>query len=638
MAINWNLFPQALQNEREGINKTFDWSFVTPELVKGFTRYQALRPEQEVKEAKEYEKSREGISEEDMIDLFKSKRGYNQLLNEYLDKTQVNTIPGISSPARGRQEMPIGQPSVGTKDWAGRKEVKVEDEGKYAEGPDLTGLDYSKDTGEWLRNTEVGKTPVDVFGPDEDARVKEFEKNFLENEWKNADKESLREELLKQRLGGDYNTLKRSFDIYGTLNPYEQMLEAGKRSSYWDPVIGKIYTDAAEKIRNDNITAWKEALEGESNLQKQAMDMYKQTGLSRYRREAESRLDKITELLKTNPRITGNWFKGYDTISKTNPETASAYGELEKKILEEGPMAKADLLKEIKERGLKGEDVTDLLKQNDAEWAKRYGPTAETVKRTEEAIRAQSETFKKDQTERIKNLNLLDDLRTKLSSKTASESDYRMAAETLRKLNLDITKSFDPDKAKLIETAKKNMVNTPSFKTIGAFLVLTIGDKLGVLPGDLNAITASDAKADLIKKAIDTLYDTDLNMYEVERENMEGYLKDIPGVDTSSLSWMKTRRPEIPEKTEETKPVAFSKDVKPTVEQLKAANPELKDFTQWNAVINNWSNGGGKNWVWDTSTGKITKRQKKNPTKPTNPLENVKAPAGADPMLSALLS
>lgn len=551
MAIQWDLWNRGLQNQLNEIGAgQYDWSKITPDVVKGFTRYQALRPETEIKEAEEFKKTKEGISEEDMLDLFKSKRGYNQLLNEYLDKTQVNTLPGISSPVRGRQEMPVGQPSVGTKDWAGRKEVKVEDDGKYAEGPDLTGLDYSRDTGEQARTYEVGQTPVDVFGPSEEAREKEFEKNFLESEWANADKEALRDELLRKRLGDKYDSYNRSFGIYGSLNPYERMITAGKRSSYWDPEIGKIYTDAGEKIRNDQIQAWKEALEGESMLQKQAMDMYQKTGLSRYRREAERRLDAISNLLDNNPRNEGKWFAGYDTEKVTSPESASAYDLIEKKILNEGPMDEATLSSLMDENGIKGEDKTDLLKQNQAEWKKRYGVESEVVKNTEEAIRAQSETFKKDQTERVKNLNLLDDLRTRLASKTAGEADYRMAAETLRKLNLDITKSFDEKTAKLIEKAKTNMVNNPSFKTIGAFLVMTIGDKLGIMPGDLNAITSDDAKKQLILDAIETLYDTDLNMYENERENMEGYLKGVPGIDTSKLSWMQSRKPITPKDIE----------------------------------------------------------------------------------------
>lgn len=544
--ISWDIWNQGLQNRLNEIGSgQYDWSFVTPEVVKGFTRYQALRPETEVKEADEFEKA-----------LEESEKYTNDELIDYLRRRELKKKQDAEKERVYRPDTMIG----GTVKPATWQQFKDTDMGDWIKGNNTRRSDEElmKEVEQELIEKGIIEDPNSPKDPRFDIDARNIVNRAVERGGKfgssrggvtvfDEDQEAeLRQGLLKERLGDRYDALKRSYDIYGSLNPYEQMIQAGKRSSYWDPEIGKIYTDAGEKIRNDRIAAWKEALEGETMLQNRAMDMYKQTGLSRYRREAEKRLQRITNILQNNPRKDGQWFEGYDTDAVTDPNVASAYGKLEKMILDEGPMEKETLLTLMAENGIKGEDATDLLKQNDAEWAKRYGPAAEATKRTEEAIRAQSETFKKDQTERVKNMNLLDDLREKLASKNAREADYRMAAETLRKLNLDVSKSFDEERKKLIETAKTNMVNNPSFKTIGAFLVLTVGDKLGLLPEDLNSITSNEDWKKLVRDGIETLYDTDANMYEVERENMEGYLKGVPGIDTSRLSWMQSRKSLIP--------------------------------------------------------------------------------------------
>lgn len=551
MAINWDIWNQGLQNQLNEIGSgQYDFASITPEIVKGFTRYQALRPEQEVKEAEKYKKAMEGLDAE--VKRRRAEQWQNKL---DADKMGEEILASINDPDMyGAQELV---------DEAIAKGGKFKNNRPVGGHANLeASLNPLKIRTE--QNEEVEEVPVDPGMTDEELA-------------------ELEAEIMRERLGGDYDSLKRSYDKYGKLNPYQQLIEAGKQSSYWDPEIGKIYTDAGEKLRNDQIQAWKEALEGETMLQRQAMDMFKQTGLSRYRREAEKRLDTISKILEQNPRNEGKWFEGYDTTEVTNPEAAKAYGVLENKILGEGPLPEADLALLMEEYGIKGEDATDLMKQNQAEWQKRYGVEAEVVKNTEEAIRAQSDTFKKDQTERVKNLNLLNDLRERLSSDTASEADYRMAAETLRKLNLDITKSFDEKTARLIERAKGNMVNNPSFKTIAAFLVLTVGDKLGITPGDLNAITSDAEKTKLIRDSIDTLYATDLNMYEVERQNMEGYLKGVPGTNTSKLSWMQPREiksvrndtktkpaPEAPAETKKTPKKTQKKNTGMTTEQKRA--------------------------------------------------------------------
>ena len=594
--INWDLWNQAGQKLQNEARELYDFSWVTPEVVKGFTRYQALSPEQDVKRANKYKEILEKINDEDLNTIFG-----NELDEDEESKKSLAEWKAWQKDKNPSKEVEIGSPD------SGRIQRSMAD-GSYPEHI-------------------AGNIPTEAVGDFKEVSDYGVEETPYKSTY---DRDALIEKYMRNSLGSDYDDYKRAYDIYGKLNPYEQMIEAGKRSSYWDPEIGKIYTDAGEKIRNDRIAAWKEALEGETMLQNRAMDMYKETKYSRYRKEAEKRLDKITDLLNNNPRKTGKWFEGYDTDPQTNPETASAYDKIEKKLINEGPLPPQELAALIEEYKLQGEDATDLLKQNDDLWAMRYGPQAAVTKRTEEAIRAQSDTFKADQRKR-----------TQLKSAEAGEATYRMAAETLKKLDLDITQSFDDKTKREIERARKKMIDSPSFASIGSFLVLVGGQKLGLTPEGLNSITTDGERKELIKQAVETLYETDRAMYEVARQRMLKDIEGVPGINTSVLSWMNERKPMIPETTTST--LTFSKDVKPTVEQLKAANPGLendKDFkNQWNVVVNNWSKGGGKNWVWNTTTGKITKRVPVDGNKKQKePLAAVKVPAGNNsPLLKELL-
>lgn len=532
MAIDWSLFPEAFNRQQENINEQYDFSYVTPELVRGFSRYQALRPEQDVKKAnmmKEALKNIEGEVKSRRAQQWKNKMDADKMASEVL--SAVNEPEDIVPETEEQKDYEAQQ-----RHWMPEEDKNLR---RYTIGertPDET--QYERLQRHWSAPEDKDLPRYEIGVPMEDPGMTDEERAELETE------------ILREKFGSDYDDYKRAYDIYGKMNPYEQMIQAGKQSSYWDPEIGKIYTDAGERIRNDRITAWKEALDGESMLQRQAMDMFKQTGLSRYRREAERRLDRITDLLKNNPRNEGQWFEGYETAEATTPEVASAYGDIEKRILDEGPMSETELMTFINEKGLKGEDVTDLLKQNDAEWEKRYGTDAAVTKRTEEAIRAQSESFKTDQRKRMDRMDQLEDLQNKLADTKAGEATYRLAAETLKKMDLDITQSFDEKAKRAIEQAKNKMVANPSFSTVGAFLLLIGADKLGLTPGDLNALTTDNERKKLIKDAVNALYDTDLNMYNVARTRMLNDLEGVRGIDPDRLSWMRERKPVVVEQNE----------------------------------------------------------------------------------------
>ena len=289
MAINWNLFPQALQNEREGINKTFDWSFVTPEVVKGFTRYQALRPEQEVREAQAVEEAKKGIEDE-----IKRRRAQQWRTKWEADRAAEELQKDIDS-----GDMYDTQ---GLIDWAKEKGAK---KFNVPENIRTTTGNFWKDS-----NVKVdpGLVETELLPPDDPGMTDE-------------ERAELETEILKERLGDNYDSYMKSYGIYGGLNPYEQMIQAGKRSSYWDPEIGKIYTDAGEKIRQNNLDIWRAAQENKLNLLKLAQqrlnsDWARPSDLTTIR-TLES---ELAELAKNDPRN-----GGYLTVKDGSNKTLDDY-------------------------------------------------------------------------------------------------------------------------------------------------------------------------------------------------------------------------------------------------------------------------------------------------------------------------
>ena len=289
MAINWNLFPQALQNEREGINKTFDWSFVTPEVVKGFTRYQALRPEQEVREAQAVEEAKKGIEDE-----IKRRRAQQWRTKWEADRAAEELQKDIDS-----GDMYDTQ---GLIDWAKEKGAK---KFNVPENIRTTTGNFWKDS-----NVKVdpGLVETELLPPDDPGMTDE-------------ERAELETEILKERLGDNYDSYMKSYGIYGGLNPYEQMIQAGKRSSYWDPEIGKIYTDAGEKIRQNNLDIWRAAQENKLNLLKLAQqrlnsDWARPSDLTTIR-TLES---ELAELAKNDPRN-----GGYLTVKDGSNKTLEDY-------------------------------------------------------------------------------------------------------------------------------------------------------------------------------------------------------------------------------------------------------------------------------------------------------------------------
>lgn len=290
MAINWNLFPQAFNRQQEEIGQQYDFSYVTPELVKGFTRYQALRPEQDVKRANKYKEILENITDEDL----------NTIFGDELDEEVTKAVDWDSPDEDEESKKSLAEWKAWQKDKNPSKEVEI----------------GSPDSGRVQRSMADGSYPEHITGNIPTEAVGDFKEvsdyGVEETPYKSTyDRDALIEKYMRNTLGSDYDSFKRSYDIYGKMNPRRQMLEAAKRSSYWDPEIGKIYSNYADKMYEENLKAWEQARKTASENRDYALKMYQATdGMPSYLAEAEYWQKELSNLDKQSPNLTGGWFNG----------------------------------------------------------------------------------------------------------------------------------------------------------------------------------------------------------------------------------------------------------------------------------------------------------------------------------------
>lgn len=272
MAINWNLFPQAFNRQQEEIGQQYDFSYVTPEVVKGFNRYQALRPEQDVKKANKWKEILENIKDEDL----------NTIFGNELDEEVAKAVDWDSPDEEDSDEK--------WKDW---KKTAAEQRNRKA-----------------MFNPSVPDNGYPLLPESEEAGVVLGQPQETPYE-STYDRDALIEKYMRNTLGSDYDDYKRAYDIYGNLNPRRQMLEAAKRSSYWDPEIGKIYSSYADKMYEENLKAWEQARKTASENRDYALKMYQATdGMPSYLAEAEYWQKELGNLDKQSPNLTGGWFTG----------------------------------------------------------------------------------------------------------------------------------------------------------------------------------------------------------------------------------------------------------------------------------------------------------------------------------------
>lgn len=397
MAINWNLFPQAFQNEREGINKTFDWSFVTPELVKGFTRYQALRPEQEVKEAQAVEEAKKGIEDE-----IKRRREQQWRTKWEADRAAEELQKDIDS-----GDMYDAQGLVDSAKERGARNFKV------PEGVRTRTGNFWKDPN---IKVDPGLVETELLPPDDPGMTDE-------------ERAELETEILKERLGDNYDSYMRSYGIYGGLNPYEQMIQAGKRSSYWDPEIGKIYTDAGERIRQNNLDIWKAAQENKLNLLKLAQqrlssDWARPSDLTTIR-TLES---ELAELAKKDPRL-----GGYLTVKEGSNKTIDDYKKQNANLLDtQGNSVNEDVFFAKLQRG----DVFKSLDElRDDPFYKASSPEIKTLLERE---------WTKNRNAFMKSFNERNTIAVDAASKTPYGDELKETEKLLRELkNIDFDATGD---------------------------------------------------------------------------------------------------------------------------------------------------------------------------------------------------
>lgn len=336
MAINWNLFPQAFNRQQEEIGQQYDFSFVTPEVVKGFNRYQALRPEEDVKKANKYKEILKNINDEDLKKQWLTGK-QREAYENYLMKRRNANLKNIMSepePVGATTLAPVVQPEPSKltdkvkdaeKDLGkALTEIKTLGGSGYSPEPNglgvladpykekYEGLDFGLDT---FRNNltfdEKSYKSTPQLYDKWDEMTDEQKSVYFTGEPTDEEIESLRNEAIKERLGDDYDSYKRAYGIYGELNPRRQMLEAAKRSSYWDPEIGKIYSSYADKMYEENLKAWEQARKTASENRDYALKMYQATdGMPSYLAEAEYWQKELGNLDKQSPNLTGGWFTG----------------------------------------------------------------------------------------------------------------------------------------------------------------------------------------------------------------------------------------------------------------------------------------------------------------------------------------
>ena len=408
--INWDIWNQGLQNRFNEIGAgQYDWSKITPDVVKGFTRYQALRPEQDVKKANKYKEILENIKDEDL----------NTIFGDELDEEVKQAVDWESPDEKDSDEK--------WKEW--RKTAAEQRNRKAMFNPSVPDakssplLPESEDAG------------VVLGQPTEEP----YESTY--------DRDALIEKHMRKTLGSDYDDYKRAYETYGSLNPYEQMIQAGKRSSYWDPEIGKIYTDAGEKIRQNNIDIWKDLQNSRMNLLRLAQQRFEKTGRPSDLKTVRALENELKTLALNDPRAGGYIMDSLlGDYGVALPEYGKRFGQIRDvsgNITDEdkfwSALGRGDVYKTVADlrndpfyKNSTDEDKT----MYEQEWRKRRNEFAKNKQERKTAVEGQLKSADK------KEMDAQEELINKLSAIDFSKADKFTGMQILDALK---TAGYDPE-------------------------------------------------------------------------------------------------------------------------------------------------------------------------------------------------
>lgn len=568
MAIQWNLWSNLPERIQQTRGNEFDFSSISPAVVEAYSNYQAMRPKRRLDLLRKYEEANKNIKEDDVNKLWldrKQKEAYDADLMRRRQRNLKN-IQSAPEPYEGNEGLgvlpnPYGEKELGVIDF-GKKEEGTDKVSAFGKLFDKTVSDI-KNPGATYTDTEIPyaiKEPeAPEFGLDMYKKGLGFDTASYENTEGLSDRwddmspeqkriyfegtptkeeaESVRLEMLKNALGKEYEDARSAFNEYGGMNEYQRMRRAGEQASIWNPQIGKILLDASDRVKEDRIQGWKEAVELTSQRYKQAMELFEKTGIWSYKRDAENYMARLGELMDNNPRRADAkdwWYEGEPEETKATPET-DALKALENKI---GSGEISDMTDFQNEDN---KELWDKLGADDKRGLESYlskqiaGRTAARDKEyTDLTSYIQTNVdpgFVNDQAEtslRISTLSSLDNILNK-DPKEVTSGDYQTAIAALQKMGNNVRNQFDSKKQLRWNTINSNISNAwkndDYGKLFGSLMEgagFLLGEAFGLNEKDMKEIGKNPQQMRIVQETIRS----ELQKAQAEFNNRARYVND----------------------------------------------------------------------------------------------------------------
>lgn len=561
MAIQWNLWSNLPERIQQTRGNEFDFSSISPAAVEAYSNYQAMRPKRRLELLKKYEEAKKNITEDDLKKQWltgKQKEAYDADLMKRRQENLKN-IQSMPEPVGATTLAPVVQPEPSkltdkVKDAEkdlGKALTEIKTLGGSGYSPESKGLgvltdpykekyegpDFGLDT---FRNNLTFDEKAYESTPDLrdhwDELTDEQKGKYFTGEPTKEELANLRMDRLREALGKEYDDALSAFNEYGGLNEYQRMRRAGEQASIWNPQIGKILLDASDRVKEDRIQGWKEAVELTSQRYKQAMELFEKTGIWSYKRDAENYMARLGELMDNNPRRADAkdwWYEGEPEETKATPET-DALKALENKISSGEISDMTDFQNED------NKELWDKLGADDKRGLESYlskqiaGRTAARDKEyTDLTTYIQTNVdpgFVNDQAEtslRISTLSSLDNILK--DPKNATSGDYQTAMAALQKMGNNVRNQFD-DKKKIrwnsinsnISNAWKNDDYGKLFGSLMEGAGFLLGEAFGLNEKELKEIGKNPQQKRIVQETIRA----ELQKAQAEFNNRAKYVND----------------------------------------------------------------------------------------------------------------
>lgn len=524
MAIQWDMWSNLPGRIQQTRGNEFDFSSISPAAVEAYSNYQAMKPKRRLELLNKYEEANKAITEDRLKEQYQTNLKNRQ---KFVPEGEENLTPQLKDFTKLKEAgLEFGE---NTDFGAGRliEQAKQRGAGNFRyPSPIKTVTDLDKQsllTDEereqqksmgWPEDRdlpEVVAQPYDWYSNGK-KKVKEPEVPVFEagrnevpalafEDLTQEDKDAIRLDMLKEALGKEYDDARSAFDEYGALNEYQRMRRAGEQASIWNPQIGKILLDASDRVKEDRIQGWKEAVDITSQRYKQAMELFEKTGIWSFKRDAENYMARLGELMENNPRRAGAkdwWYEGEPEETKATPET-DALKALENKIGSGEIADMADFQNEA------NKELWDKLGADDKRGLESYlskqiaGRTAARDKEyTDLTTYIQTNVdpgFVNDQAEtslRISTLSSLDNILNK-DPKEVTSGDYQTAIAALQKMGNNVRNQFDSKKQLRWNAINSNISNAWKNDDYGK-LFGSLMEGAGFLLGEAFGLNEKDMK------------------------------------------------------------------------------------------------------------------------------------------------